>query len=116
MPLSLLISYLRQHRKRRVGKLRRHFRIDEPSIGRLPVVGSCFRFAQRSCACLRSVMSSELTNRCERFFRALAEFFRRWTEFAFSRDYSDRDPLGLRCQVQAFDSIAKSVIERIRSE
>jgi hypothetical protein len=32
-----------------------------------------------------------LTNRCERFFRALAEFFRRWTEFAFSRDNSDPD-------------------------
>src|SRR5215475_523134 len=97
MRLSLLISYLRQYRKRRVGELRRHFRIEEPSIGRLPVVGSCFRFVQRSCACLRSVISSELTNRCECFFRTLAEFFRRWTEFPFSRDNSDRDPLRLRC-------------------
>ena len=56
------------------------------------------QFFARQVACMGlKYRIGVLTNRCERFFRALAEFFRRRTEFAFSRDESDRDPLRLRC-------------------
>ena len=54
--------------------------------------------------------------RCESFFRALAELLRRRTEFSFSRNDSDRDSFRFRRQAHEFDPIVERIIERVRGE